>query len=577
MRLTTFFAFLIILFTVPNAQCQLFNFNVSWPGYIPGNPSSMQICNGNTLTITADTLPAGYTYAWYKESDINCNLQIESAFAWDTCQITVSESNTYYCYALDSNGQQAGLGSPLVRIMNTDDSRGICAANSTTICAGENVLLRTSSSSWDVNVIWQLNGVDIPGSNYFMYYASVGGTYRVKFLTWCDTTYSNDIVVTVNSPVASITGTTTFCLGSCGTVTATGGTTFLWSTGQITPAITICNAGVYTVTVTNNSGCTDTASVVINTINPPIPPITGITNICAGSSTTICTSPAFTNYLWNIGTVTPCITVNTAGVYTVTVTDANGCTGTNSTVVTVNPNPAPLITGDSILCQSNSLNAGSGYAAYLWSTSAVTQTVNISSIGIYTVTVTNLYGCTGSDVFIVSAIPFILSSSGPTAICSGDSVMLTAIPLMVSYQWYRNYNIIQGATSENLWIKNAGKYSCHAIDTTGCHASSNFRRVSIICFPPLPAIERIENSELDRAGIIISPNPANFRANVILNFPVNEWANVQLMDVSGRIVNEFLIAENTTEFSFENYQSGIFLLQIVYKSGYKLQQKILFY
>src|SRR5690606_8101727 len=87
-----------------------------------------------------------------------------------------------------------------------------------------------------------------------------------------------------------------------------------------------------------------------------------------------------------------------SGIYTVTVTDANGCTGSTTFNLTVNPNPSPAISGTTAFCQgaNSTLSAGGGYTSYLWSTGAVTPTLNVTTGGTYSVTVANAYGCSAS-------------------------------------------------------------------------------------------------------------------------------------------------------------------------------------
>ena len=126
----------------------------------------------------------------------------------------------------------------------------------------------------------------IPSTTTTNYYCSV--------TSGCTVT-TNTVTVSVNAlPPASITGTTTICSGNSTTLTASGGGTYLWSTGDNTAAITESptSTTTYTVTVTNGAGCSATASATV-TVNTgvPTPPV-------AGTNT-----PSATQIVWNWSTV----------------------------------------------------------------------------------------------------------------------------------------------------------------------------------------------------------------------------------------------------------------------------------
>src|SRR5690606_28120882 len=123
--------------------------------------------------------------------------------------------------------------------------------------------------------------------------------------------------------------------------------------------------------------------------------ITGDNSICQGQSTELCAPAGASGYSWSTGATTRCITVSTAGTYSVTVTD-EGCTNICSRTVTVSPLPACTISGDASLCegQSTQLCVPAGASSYLWSTGATTNCIMVSSAGTYSVTVTNTNGCT---------------------------------------------------------------------------------------------------------------------------------------------------------------------------------------
>ena len=141
------------------------------------------------------------------------------------------------------------------------------------------------------------------------------------------------IVITPN-PSLSV------CDGSSATLTASGGVSYLWSTGETLAQITVNSSGTYSVTGTGSNGCQNTASAAF-TVNP-LPTISisaSSTSICAGDSVTLTASGAGAggSYLWGGGqTANPLIvTPGTTTTYTVTGTDANGCQNTASQQITV--------------------------------------------------------------------------------------------------------------------------------------------------------------------------------------------------------------------------------------------------
>lgn len=259
-------------------------------------------------------------------------------------------------------------------------------------------------------------------------------TYRVTVTSPSGCRDIAEFNLTVNPlPNAVIQGNRTICVNQSTTLTASGGGTYLWSTGQTSASITV-NAlltSTYTVTVTNNNGCSATSSATVTVNSLPVVSIQGTSPVCLGNSSTL-TASGGTSYLWSTGQTTAGITVLPSATqsYTVTVTNQNTCSNTGTFNVVVNPLPVVNVTGNNVICQGRStVLTASGGTSYLWSNNQTTTSINVTPVQTttYTVTVTNNNGCrsTGSRTVTVNLNPN-ADITGDTVICIGESTILTA-------------------------------------------------------------------------------------------------------------------------------------------------------
>ena len=214
--------------------------------------------------------------------------------------------------------------------------------------------------------------------------------------------YINGFVSSTSSTTPSITagGSTTFCQGGSVTLTSSTGPAYLWTTGETTQSISATTTGSYFVTITDAVGCGATSNpinVVVHEV-PKKPVITakGPTTFCEGGSVTLTSSEAL-NYKWSTGETTPSITVSTSGSYTVSVTSAEGCIITSDAMEVVAATPAqPTIFAEGLttFCEGGSvtLTPSAGYE-YIWSNGETSQSITVSTSGIYWVKVSSVEGC----------------------------------------------------------------------------------------------------------------------------------------------------------------------------------------
>lgn len=282
----------------------------------------------------------------------------------------------------------------------------------------------------------------------------------------------------------SANGPTSFCQGGNVNLTASAGTTYLWSNGATSQSISVTTSGTYTVTVTTSGVGTSTSSPVsVNVYALPTATISasGATTFCQGGSVTL-TSSAGSSYLWSNGSTAQSITANTAGTYNVRVTNANGCNKLSSnTTVTVNSLPVATITpGGSLNLPSGgtvTLTASAG-SSYLWLPGNQTsQTITVGSAGSYTVRVTNSSGCSATSLPAVVTVgtsgTASIATSGHTSFCSGGSVTLTASS-GTAYLWSN------GSTANAITVSSAGNYSVTVYNGTSSAVSTP---VSVTIWP----------------------------------------------------------------------------------------------
>src|SRR6185312_12465913 len=252
------------------------------------------------------------------------------------------------------------------------------------------------------------------------------------------------------------------------TLTAAGGSSFVWSTGATTDAINAPTPGTYNVTVGNAQGCSSTASYTIRsngsggtgslTISA-----SGATTFCAGDSVTLTAAPGAGSYYWSTGATSPAITVSAGGNYSVeAIYNATSEIEQSSTAITVNPLPTASITAQLNPDGTVALTAAGG-ATYAWSDGEISSTITSSAAGIYTVTVANSNGCSSTASYAITDNGssdtgyMTIDTSGPVRFCVGGSVTLTASPNADSYQWSN------GATTQSITVDSSGTYSVTAL------------------------------------------------------------------------------------------------------------------
>ncbi|MEA3448702.1 MAG: gliding motility-associated C-terminal domain-containing protein, partial [Bacteroidota bacterium] len=213
---------------------------------------------------------------------------------------------------------------------------------------------------------------------------------------------------------------------------AGSGYSYNWNTGETSQFIFTSETGEYSVTITDNNGCTTSDTTVLIVNSSPEFDLGSPVDVCDYNAPyTIESVPGMDNYLWSNGEHTETIDVNATGSYILTVTNDNGCTSSDNKFVNIHNPPAINLGPDQSVCETETpieLNAGSA-ELYAWNTGSNEQYLEINSTGNYSVTIADQYGCTNSDNVIVNvdAMPNATIVSDPHCCIDDDEFTLLAM------------------------------------------------------------------------------------------------------------------------------------------------------
>jgi gliding motility-associated-like protein len=419
-----------------------------------------------------------------------------------------------------TNANGCSTSATWLMTVNASPSVTIAANGPTTFCQGSSVTLTATPGAtylWNNNEITQ--SIDVTNAGlYFVTITNAAGCTAV----------SNSINVNVNglsSAVITASGPLTFCQGDNVTLTATPGTNYLWSTGETTQSIVVTSTMAVHVDVTNATGCVTSSAITYVTVIPSVQAVitaNGPTTLCLGSSVTLSGPTANgVSYTWDNGVTTAStqsITVNTAGVYSLTVSTGNGCSSTATQTVLVNPNPNVTITanGPTLFCQGGSVTlTASGATSYVWSDGSITPSITTSIPGNYFVVGTNNNGCestSATTTVTVSTIPTVSAITGANNVCESSSVQLTSAT--ANGIWTSSNNFIATVSSTGLVTGlNAGTTTITYTVTNGACSSSVSSVMNVLNLPVVPTITPSGATTMCPGGTVIlfASNAANYQ------------------------------------------------------------------
>ncbi|MBI35501.1 MAG: hypothetical protein CMP67_09085 [Flavobacteriales bacterium] len=472
---------------------------------------TFEICRGDTLVISSENVSSE---TWWSEDEFNLinNSSIEvfpssspavyyvgsSIIYADTIVVVVhdkpnvelNEDTTIcsgdeiilkanvtgsYTWSTNENSSEIKVKNPGIYHLEIESSKGCLGRDSmeltiqelpnlnlgedTSICDGEEVVFDTQLGE----LIHEWNN----GDSTSQIKTSDNGIYSVKVIDdfGCYSTDSVELTL-INLPYVNLGNDTSLCNGEILNLSAGNfELNHLWNTLETTDALVISSSGTYSVSVTDDFGCSknDTINVIFH--NLPSLNIGNDTAVCEGESIVLKVDNIEYDFVWNTGETASSINVSHEDLYSVDVVDENGCSNSDSVYLKINEIPTLDINKDTTICEGDTIAiiAESSALQYFWNTGDSTKNIVTSQEGIYSVTVRSRLGCVNSDSLYLSVneIPQI-DLGNDTTICRGAELVLNTNSSGYIYTWNSGENF------HKIKVYDAGVYSVEVSDEVGC-------------------------------------------------------------------------------------------------------------
>lgn len=401
-----------------------------WAGFCPDgiyrDPVIITVTNGPTLTPVSATICAGQTGTISATS--------ATTYTWSTGSNNSTITSAPLVTTVYTVTGSIGTCTASTTATITVNASATISATSSTICSGQNATLTSGAA---LSYTWS----NAANTSSIIVNPSTTTTYTINATLAGGCIVTNTSQVTVNSTPTLSPISTTVCVGQTGIISATGATSYTWSTGANTSSISaapLINTS-YTVTGANGT-CTSssTASITVSTvgsiaINSP--------TICIGQSATLTPATAAT-YTWSTGANTQTISISPVSttIYTLNATLVGGCNVIGTSTVTVNSNPVLTIINATICVGQTATISAAGATTYTWSAGSNSATITASPIVNTNYTVTGANGtCTTSATASITINTSGTISVNSSTICSGQTATLTA-GAAATYTWNTGAN-----------------------------------------------------------------------------------------------------------------------------------------
>ena len=523
---------------------------------VSGGPNQF-ICPGGSVTLQGS---GATTYVWTPATGLSCT----------SCTSPTASPAATTTYTVTGTGANGCTGTAQVTV-TVNATPSVTVTGNNPVCAGGSVALTATganSYSWTPATGLSCTNCANPTAT-----PTTTTTYTVTGTSGVGCTATTQVTVTVNPrPTVSAGAAQTICQGLSANLTATGAATYVWTpatglscTNCASPTATPATTTTYTVKGTSASGCTDSAQVTV-TVNPRPTITTSNQSICPGGSASL-SATGGTSYVWTPATglsctncANPTATPATTTTYTVTGTGANGCTNTAQAIVTVNPVPVVVISGNNSTCLgTGTALTASGANTYTWTpatglscTNCASPTATPAATTTYTITGTSGAGCTSSTQFTVTvhALP-VVTASGDVETCAGTAVNLRGFGA-TSYSWTPATGLsCTNCTTTSATPASTTTYVVTGTDAFGCKDTG----MVTVTVKPLPVVFagndtsvcQLMSAQLNATGAdTYTWSPATTLSCANCNNPVASPTATTTYTVTGTGTNGCINTDNVT-------------------------------
>lgn len=457
--------------------------NITPPGAsaLPSGPIN---CLNATVILNGSSPSQPVTYAWTGPNNFTSTLQNPVVSVAGNYVLTVNSG---------ANGCTSTATATVVQ--NLTDPTVSIATPANLNCNNATIQINATASSQgpDFTYLWTTTtGNIVSGANTLTPVVNAAGGYTLLITNTVNGCTATGSTTVSQSPAvtASASSTNISCNGGANgtaTVVAGGGVgnfTYAWNNSGTTATISNLPAGTYTVTVADGENCTATATATVSQPAVLLANASATAETSNGANDGTATAapsggtPGYT-YLWSTTATTATITNLTPGSYSVTVTDANGCTAIQTvTVNSFNCNLAASSTSTNVTC--NGQNDGTATVnvtgaaqpvTYAWSNGETTASVDSLAPGSYSVSIQDANGCPASLSVNITEPAVLSANATATAETSANANDGTATAQPAggtapyTYQWSNN------GTTATITGLAPGSYSVVVTDENGCTSS----------------------------------------------------------------------------------------------------------